>query len=228
MPLRAAADEVGRKMMADPEGVKQIEFARELARNPHWKWLTDAFGQPFGGWNAGQYAYLHQLYQFWAIGELAVTRLPIGCTPYADRQRERNQAALNALSVIEGPEDPGVTAGVDADQDLSPYGDGWFTWSNEIVLGMRIKDEPAAEAWAYVNPLGPTGVVPLEIGYTDTQTTYWHLLRGFGLARWPYGSESVILLVPSTAVREAVRADDPTMRWKPKKMWHPSDNFHVA
>lgn len=214
--------------MADPEEAKKIQFAKELKKNPHWKWLTDAFGQPFGGWDPGQYAYLHRLYQFWAMGELAATRLNIGCGPYGDRQHELNQAALNALAVIDGPEDPGITAGVDLDQKTSPDGDGWFTWSNEIVLGIAIPDEPGTEAWAYVDPIGPDYTIPLEIGYTDTQTTYYHLLRGWGVARWPYGSEAVVLLVPSTYVREAVRYDDPTARWKPKKMWHPSDELASA
>lgn len=213
-----AAEQVAKKMQQTEEGRKQLDWARDLRQDQQRKWMTDAFGQPFGGWKAAHDAYLWRLYEFWFMGELAVTRLPMGCTPYADKQREANHAALQALKLIDGPQ---VSAKVDMDQCLSPDGDGSLTWENEITLGIIVPGDPILDAWAHVNPIGPRSAVPLEIGYTDPVTTYMHLLDGQGVARWAYGSNEVVLMVGSTWVREVETLENPPRRWKPKDMWRP-------
>ncbi|KOV81765.1 hypothetical protein ADL03_27585 [Nocardia sp. NRRL S-836] len=166
--------------------------------------------------------------QFWDKGELAVGRIDVGSRPGPDANRAGNQAALNVLSEFDAdyPDDPpGFSAFVDPDQRLDPYGDGSFRWSGEIQLGIGVPNRPQAAAWAHIGPLGEGMTVPLEIGHTDTQTTYMHLVQGIGLARWAYGSEEIVLLVPSTFVREASLADDPAVRWKPDPMQRPFGAF---
>jgi hypothetical protein len=222
--LKAAADQVAVKMLKNPKGIKQIDSSRALRKNTEWAWLTNAFGQPFAGWDPGQLAYLYRLYEFWVMGELAITRLPIDCAPYGDRQRQANQAALNALELLSTPEGyfPGFSAWVNPDQKTSGYGDGQLRWEQPIEMGIRIPGEPY-QACGLAKP--PISGVPLEIGSTDTTTSYMHLLQGVGLARWAYGSTSVILMVPSTFISEVWRPADPTVRWKPKATWNPSDQL---
>lgn len=229
MSFKGGARQVAEKMMATEEGREQLEFADRLRRGKADDWLIRAFGQPFGGWDPGQLAYLYRLWEFWVSGELAVGRLYLGHTPEADRERDANQESLNALSLLdEHPDQPGFSARVDFDQTVSPHGDGWLSWSNPIKLGMFVPGHecpggPGCEgAWAHIEPQPAPRGVPLEIGSTDTMTTYMHLLEGVGVARWPYGSERVVLLVSSTWVRECELAADPQVRWKPEPMWRPS------
>lgn len=219
MALLAAAEQVAHEWMHDPEGSGRLAFARELISDPERAWLTDAFGQPSGGWTPGQLAGLYHLYSLWFVGELAITRLPINCSPGYDSQREENQAALNALRLITEPDNPGLSATVFLYQMTSPDGDGVLRWERPITLGMRIPDDPGGSAWAVVDPMPK---VPLEIGSTDTSTTVMHLLQNPGVARWPYGSEHVVLIVSSTFVREAYREDDTAVRWKPGPMRMPA------
>lgn len=219
MSLIGAAEAVAEKMRHDSEGAKQLAFAQAMTKDKNWRWLTDAFGQPFGGWTPGQLAYLWRLYEFWGAGELAVTRLRIGHEPYPDRYRLENQVELNALRLIKTPDDPGLSAWVDPEQNTSSHGDGQLSWTRPITLGI-FDPSRRREAWAHVDPLP---AVPLEIGYTDTVTTYFHLASGsFGVARWAYESKSVVLMVPSTFVREVEDYEDASLRWQPKPMWRPS------
>jgi hypothetical protein len=226
--LRSAAEQAGKRARASEQGRRQLKLATDVRRNPAWSWLVTAFGQPFGGWNDGQDVYLYRLFEFWTRGELAVGQISVGTTPGPDADRAGNQAALDVLprTGADDPEgSPGFSAFVDPDQRLDPSGDGSFRWSGEVHLGICVPGQPQAAAWAHIDPMEEGVTVPLEIGYTDTQTTYMHLVYGNGLARWAYGSKNVVLLVPSTFVREASLADDPTVRWKPKRMWHPSDEI---
>lgn len=89
-------------------------------------------------------------------GELLFTKIQLGSTPLADREREANQALLRALPAP-------FTALVEPDAD----GDGLLMWSKESVA--------------------------LEIGTTASSRTLMHLEFRQGLARWPYGSDSIIL-----------------------------------
>lgn len=221
MVLRSAATQVAEEMMQDEDGLKKLALMGKLTRSTKWKWLIDAFGQPFGGWNPGHLAFLSRLCELWVIGELAIGRLPVGSTPYRDRQRHENQQALEALRSIEGPE---LSAVVDRDQKTSSDGDGDLRWDAEIVLGIRDRSQKgeAGDAWAYLDPMPPGVAVPLEIGYTDPTTTYLHVYRG-GVARWAYGSTDVVLIVPSTFVREAALASDESVRWVPEPLRHPFD-----
>ncbi|MGW7535069.1 hypothetical protein [Amycolatopsis sp. NPDC054798] len=225
--LRGAAEQAGKRARESEQGRDALRLAADMRCDPAWSWLVTAFGQPFGGWNDGQDVYLYRLFEFWADGELAVGRISVGAAPGPDAARARNQAALDVLPQVGASEpegSPGFSAFVDPHQRNDPNGDGSFSWSGEIHLGICVPDQPEAEAWAHIDPLEEMAV-PLEIGYTDTQTTYMHLMQNIGLARWAYGSKAVVLLVRSTFVREASLADDPTVRWKPKPMWHFADEI---
>lgn len=220
MALLGAARQVAEGMLRTPEGRADLDTARWITKQKRYNWLTVAFGQPSEGWTPAQLAYLRRLYDFWFMGELAVTRLPVGCSPFSDRQRRENQAAVNALRLIDGPQ---VSARVDLEQYNDPHGDGTLEWGKEITLGIFVPGDEPQEAWAHVN--GPGGPVPLEIGNTDTVTTYMHLIQGLGVARWPYDWDHVVLMVPSDGVREVERYGDPNDRWKPKPMWRPWMEF---
>src|SRR4051812_41026061 len=127
MPLRKAANEVGRRMLADPDGAKLLALAETVRADPAWKWFVDACGQPFRGWNNGQLAYLYKLFELWTMGQLAIGQFPVDCTPFGDKQREQNQAALlDGLALITEPSNPGFIVHVDLEQNSSPDGDGWL------------------------------------------------------------------------------------------------------
>lgn len=118
-----------------------------------------------------------------AMGEKQVIGCPIsiGDTPCSDKAIKENNKILTSLH------SPfyGKFYGGAADDDGKLY------WDVPIEIA------------SFIHGDGPDNVLlsprrsgaPLEVGTTESHVTFWHLMHERILARWPYGSKIVWLLV---------------------------------
>jgi hypothetical protein len=136
--------------------------------------------------------------QVWAkimLGDIAVITVDVGSGPHGDRFRKENQEVLDlgmsdafTLCTSQVPDHAQTAtffAHVDQEQNCSDRGDGSIGWSTPIVM------DRGGTQWT----CGPRRWVPLEIGYTRVETTWIHLRRFGALARWPYGSSKIAILM---------------------------------
>jgi hypothetical protein len=78
--------------------------------------------------------------------------------------------------------------------------DGWFAWDEPVEVRHHMGDGE------HLTVRYPVSGVPLEVGRTEPETTIWHLRRDGGVARWPYGSTCVTLLLATTSTAGAALA----------------------
>ncbi|MEA2206553.1 MAG: hypothetical protein QOE77_3329 [Blastocatellia bacterium] len=119
-------------------------------------------------------------------GEVAIILVNVGATPRGDKEVDYHNAIL-----ADSPSYMffGTFYGGLADQD------GSFTWKSNVEFNVHRYDGAAKK----VRKPRPVSVaprtVPLEVGYTKGSRTMLHLGEEHGLARWPYGSESITVFV---------------------------------
>jgi len=123
-------------------------------------------------------------------GEFAVALLEVGEVPAGDADRSVNAERLARLH-------PAFAARLDAEQS-NAEGDGEVRWSAS-VQAQRSTGRPLPDGAPLSPELSvyavPPGCVPLEIGLTFPSRTLMHLLKHGGVARWPYQSTVVALLL---------------------------------
>lgn len=143
-------------------------------------------------WPLEQAAAFMRVHAKIGAGEVALCGIEVGAYAAADREREANTAALADLP---GPFD----ARVDQRQNGGDY-DGRLRWHEPIDV--YLAGEPRGDGtWAEEEGSWSTtraGWAPLEIGYTMPSRTLLHLLEFGAVARWPYDSNSITLLVDVT------------------------------
>jgi hypothetical protein len=85
--------------------------------------------------------------------------------------------------------------------------DGTFEWDSPIELTHQQGD--GTELHLRYEPTS----VPLEVGHVAPETVPWHIRYEGGIARWPYGSESIALLLTTRRYpgRSAGRALHPDL-----------------
>lgn len=69
--------------------------------------------------------------------------------------------------------------------------DGFFKWDTDIKFGIQFHSEKGRMDKTI---LVPPSIVPLEIGYTEALTTYFHIIERKGVARYPYNDTKIIVL----------------------------------
>lgn len=111
-------------------------------------------------------------------GQILRAIIDLGKEPAADKMIEENKAAIKSLFP---PFYGSVWCGT-ADCD------GELGWKSNIKCAQLIK---GVEIFKLIQPR----TVPLEIGYTEAYTSWNHLGREAGLARWPYGSKEIHLFI---------------------------------
>jgi hypothetical protein len=107
-------------------------------------------------------------------GQAVWASIKVGHTPFADRFVDQNTAALADLP------DP-FTADVWCGKATS---DGIIRWRDDPALPASLRQRWLRSA-------------PLEIGDCDPRVLWFHLLRSWGFARWPYESERLYLFLRS-------------------------------
>lgn len=119
-------------------------------------------------------------------GKVAISLVKIGATPRGDKEVDYHNAVL-----ADSPSHMffGTFYGGLADQD------GSFTWKSNVEFTVQRYDG-AANKVPKPRPISVAPrTVPLEVGYTKGSRTMLHLGAEHGLARWPYGSESITVFV---------------------------------
>ena len=127
-------------------------------------------------------------------GEFAVALLEVGEVPAGDADRIVNAERLARLH-------PAFAARLDAEQSNAER-DGEMGWT-EPVRAQRSTGQSSSDGEAPIPAMSvyqvPPGCVPLEIGLTFPSRTLMHLLKHGGVARWPYQSTVVALLLNTQA-----------------------------
>jgi len=115
-------------------------------------------------------------------GWVAISFIAVGAHPGRDRDLTGNREKLARLPE---PFHAAVTSGgFDCD--------GWLEWRQAIDIEHPLLDETQLRL-----RFPPSGV-PLEIGHTEPETTIWHLRSEGGVARWPYESSHLALILATT------------------------------
>lgn len=142
-------------------------------------------------WPAEQAAAFLRIHAGLTSGEFAQVVVGVGDTPQRDRDRTINQQRLKRLH-------EGFSARLNPDQNGADA-DGHLWWTNEILAdrstgqadpGRSGRPSPIVNAV----PI-PAGGVPLEVGVSKPSRTLLHLLQHGGVARWPYGFDTVTILL---------------------------------
>lgn len=187
---QAAAEDYARELLRRPGGAKAIADADEWRRANLGAPVYDAFGQPYrGSWTMGQTAVFAKLLLEYDLGHIRATHVEVGQRPASDRLREQNRAALANLP---------LDIRAEVFDGLSHDGDGNLHLPGDLIIvdtdadGRRVEIEPEV-----------TGVIPLEIGYTEVSRTFMHLHEYRAVARWPYGHEKIIILSLTDAGAES-------------------------
>ncbi|MCL3994862.1 hypothetical protein [Streptomyces lavenduligriseus] len=141
-------------------------------------------------WPAEQAAAYLRVHAGLMSGEFARVEIAVGAHPSADAERRKNG---QKLAVLPQP----FHAAVDQDQNFADA-DGQFWWSTPIKVeksvGVSYYDHNSRYP-VLTSELVSEGAVPLEVGVTKASRTLLHLMHGGGVARWPYGTDTVTLLI---------------------------------
>jgi len=136
--------------------------------------LTDAFG-------------FAVLYSNLFSGQIAHFKVKVGEEPWANKEIELNQSALNKLP------DP-FSATFDPERGRGADSDGSFAWSRSVEAALTFVEPDDSER--IERRTLPKASIALEVGTTNVSKTLWHMRRS-GVARWAYGSKQIVVLVPS-------------------------------
>jgi hypothetical protein len=123
-------------------------------------------------------------------GLLVLSTVPVGAAPGRDRQTALNNERLAGLP-------DGYSAEFFGGHDDD---DGLFEWQELIEVRHRQQDDST------ITVSYPPWQLPLEVGHVEPETVIHHIRRSGGVARWPYRSENIVLLI-STGVWDGSLTD---------------------
>ena len=123
-----------------------------------------------------------QIHYSMKIGKICSARIETGKYPSYDKDIEYNNGVLSSLFEPFYGKFIGGTGGCD----------GYIGWKKPLIMSQEIQDGRGGTTG--LNCTIDPDKLPLEVGYTDSTTTLFHLIEGDGLARWPYGSSEIWLL----------------------------------
>lgn len=228
---RAAQDLLDR-MLDHPTASRLLADTRQRFKQPagHPAAFDDDYAAAIGqtlrsapaGWPMEQVAAFAAVHAMVCAGEVAQVLIGAAGGPVVDSHREENAAQLADLP------DP-FQAAVDADQNRAEC-DGTLKWDAPIVLdaatGVVLLDScrrGVKQPVSIVTTVAP-GWAPLEIGTTLASRTLLHLLEEGAVARWPYGSDCIRLLVRRGGpVVVPLPPGYCPFPYEPPRLWEPVD-----
>lgn len=141
-------------------------------------------------WPMEQMAAYQRTHMGLMSGEFAHVPINVGVGPGADADRTGNALKLEGLHEA-------FRARIDMDQNGAGE-DGRLWWPDTIRAqrssGLGLVQEHETSP-VYMPRAVPSACVPLEVGYSKPSCTLLHLWRDGGVARWPYGSDVMHLLL---------------------------------
>jgi hypothetical protein len=186
--------------MRDPEcSATLAETSERLRRRTFPVDYVSVIGQPDprAGWPMEQVAAFLKVHASINLGAFVRVDIDMLEAPASDAHRAANARVLSEIP-------PPFTVDLDMDQNCSPDGDGVLRWTDTIHAqrsdGIGVVDDdgltrPRFEPYEVG---AAAGGVPLEVGSTKASVTLWHLARSRGVARWPYGSTVLTVLLDTT------------------------------
>ncbi len=140
----------------------------------------------------------YDLYDAWCFaqfhyklttGAIARTRVSIGIAPFADNKVDENDLALSNLPF---PFSGSFWGGTQDQDGLIKWNTPILAETSECKGGNDVNiDDDIIQYWVI-----PPGILPLEVGYMDCSKSYFYQVSGKqGVARWPYGSRDIHLLL---------------------------------
>ena len=187
------------KMMSSPEGVGLVYDYYTGIRGRWSRDYVDMLGQhhvhsSVATWPLDQiwsFGWLHTAIE---TGRVGFIRVRTGGTPHSDKMRKIN---ADMLAILPEP----FEGEVDMAQNGAPC-DGSFRWTRPIKVETsteRTKITPDGGIRTITAPVAiKPGELPLEIGDTFPSRTILHLAEEGGVARWPYGTDWISILVDMT------------------------------
>lgn len=181
------------QMLYSPSAARALAQTRQDLRAGH---IPAAYRDRIGQtqhraayWPPEQAAAFLRIHTGLMSGEFAVTLLSVGELPAGDADRGINAERLTKLNSA-------FTAWLDVEQS-GAEGDGELRWGTPVRAQ---RSTGRASAGDVTRPEVdecevPPGCVPLEIGLTFPSRTLMHLIKHGGVARWPYQSTTVALLL---------------------------------
>jgi len=168
-----------------------------------WEGWADALHQPhferFRRWNFDAARLFAQAVSLWDRGVLAAARVEVGNYP------ECNSAVADNNVLLADLPSP-FAAEFDPQHGASATDDGRLWWSAPIEMKVGPLRCPK------VIQVGPRFHTPLEVGSTHIEQSWVHICRSLGLARWPYGSRHILLMVVPYAKASTVLPTVPYSR----------------
>jgi hypothetical protein len=182
------------QMLYSPSAAQVLAETRQALRSGRMDaTYRDRIGQTqhrAAYWPPEQAAAFLRVHAGLTSGEFAVALLEVGEVPAGDADRRVNAERLARMH-------PAFAARLDAEQS-NAEGDGEVCWTASI-RAQRSTGRPISGGATPSPQLSahevPPGCVPLEIGLTFPSRTLLHLLKHGGVARWPYQSTVVALLL---------------------------------
>lgn len=148
------------------------------------KWEIDCVLQKHVPWydlyDAYAFAQIHTM--MWS-GEVVVVKVAMGDEPFPDACIKQNDAVMKKMV---RPFVGNFYGGL-RDQD------GWVEWTEPVFGTEFFVDDEDVEHKRLVEI--PVGGVPLEVGSTYAARTLGHIYSDPGVARWPYGSKDMWIMV---------------------------------
>jgi hypothetical protein len=134
------------------------------------------------------YAFGH-LWAYYNTGAIACCSVPLPRGPHKDREVELNQSILDQLP-------GGFRAKFFPERGRGADDDGVFVIPEGIGLwrSFRGDGDVRDESWSFAQER----TVALEVGTTSVSKTLYHLRCRNGVARWPYGSNKIMVLAGVT------------------------------
>ena len=184
-----------RTLLDNPDLFREVSG---LLLDPLWgpfgevEHLWKLIGQPprsSTGWDALESALvMRTILPMYQRGDLVLLSLPLLAGPLPDKNKRGNQALLGGLRQPFSASFLGGAGGPDGD----------LVWTEPIQVG-GFQFKP--------------GSAPLEVGTTFATTTLDRLFKHWALARWPYGSTQLTLILPT--------------HWDLGPLWGPRSSPHL-
>jgi hypothetical protein len=203
-------------LASTPEGAQVMHLAYT---GVHGRWADDylsMIGQHFmystnSQWPLEQVVSFGRVHHRIEAGELGRIPIRAGGHPWSDKEREHN-----ALLLADLPHP--FVAELDMTQNCADS-DGLLRWTEpvevQVATGRTEASTGVGARAVLANAIIRPGSVPLEVGYTMPSRTALHAHEDRGVARWPYHSDWIWLIVsmahfapgPEDDVRRCVEAD---------------------
>jgi hypothetical protein len=203
----AAAEALLEQWMTQPGGGAMIVEARRRLRNgfypTHHVRIIGQTDPRAGSWPLEQVAAFLFVHAGLGAGKFVQVDIEMHEAPRRDAERAANAAVLADLPAP-------FSAALDMEQNCSPRGDGTISWNAPIIAdrgtGVGQEVEQGVQTLCEEFAVRPASGIPLEVGSTTASTTAVHLALGGAVARWPYRSTVVSILLD--AERYAAAPDE--------------------